>query len=284
LKGELRRAIEEALGARVLSAQPVGGGDVNEAFRLELEGAAPVFVKTHPRPPEGFYEAEADGLALLRSTGAVRVPRVLAVGDGRSPFLALEWIDSGPRAPAFDDALGRALAGMHGVKRASFGHTRDNFIGPLPQPNAAMPSWPEFYRERRLAPAIAAAAAGLDLDARRAVDRLLPRVDELAATDEPPCVVHGDLWSGNVMADAAGAPCLVDPAAYAGHREVDLAMLMLFGAPSARFFSAYDEVAPREPGFAARVPLYQLYFLLVHVALFGAGYLSSVKRTLGALA
>jgi fructosamine-3-kinase len=283
LRGEVREAIEEALGTRVLEARPVTGGDVNEAFRLELEGDAPMFVKTHPRPPQGFYEAEADGLALLRSTGAVRVPQVLAVGDGRAPFLALEWIEAGPRTPAFDDALGRALARMHGAARASFGHSRDNFIGPLPQPNAAMPTWPEFYRERRLAPVIAAAAARLDLEVRRSLDRLLPRVDELAATDEPPCVVHGDLWSGNVMADTAGAPCLVDPAAYAGNREVDLAMLMLFGAPSERFFSAYDEVAPREPGFAARVPLYQLYFLLVHVALFGAGYLSSVKRSLGAL-
>jgi fructosamine-3-kinase len=280
----LRGAIESALDARVSGVRPVTGGDVNQAYRLELDRGERVFVKTHPHPPSGFYEAEADGLALLRDTGAIRVPHVLAVGDATSPFLALEWIEAAPRGAGFEEAFGRALATMHGVTLGSYGHTRDNFIGPLPQTNAPMDAWPSFYRDRRLVPAIAHAAPGLDHEARRALDDVLDRVERLAATDEPPSVVHGDLWAGNVMADEAGAPCLVDPAAYGGHREIDLAMLMLFGAPSERFFSAYDEVMAREPGFDARVPLYQLYFLLVHVALFGAGYLSSVKRALGDLA
>jgi fructosamine-3-kinase len=280
----LRLSIEDALGARVTKTEPVTGGDINQAYRLELDRGPAVFVKTHGRPPEGFYEAEADGLALLRGTGAVRVPEVLAASDAETPFLALEWIASAPRGARFDEAFGRALATMHGTEREAFGHTRDNFIGRLPQPNEPMDDWPAFYRERRLVPMIAEAAPGLDREARRDLEGLLTRVDRLAATDEPPRVIHGDLWSGNVMADEKGAPCLIDPAAYAGHREIDLAMLMLFGAPSARFFAAYDEVLPRELGHEARVPLYQLYFLLVHVALFGTGYLSSVKRTLGALA
>lgn len=279
----LREAVGRAFGAEVRGGSPVAGGDVNRAFRFDVVGIGPVFVKTHEHPPAGLYAAEADGLALLRRTGAIRVPEVLAVGEGDVSFLALEWVEAGRKAPDFDERFGRALARMHASRAEAFGHARDNFIGPLPQPNAWAEDWPTFYRDRRLAPMIAAASGMLDRETRRALDALLLRVDELARTDEPPSVIHGDLWSGNVMSDAQGMPRLVDPAAYAGAREVDLAMLQLFGAPSERFFAAYDEVLPREPGHERRVPLYQLYFLLLHVALFGTSYLSGVKRVLGAL-
>lgn len=277
---EVRAALGEALGARALEVRPVAGGDVNEAYGVTLEGGGRAFVKTRRAVPPGFYEAEAAGLALLRGSGAVRVPEVLALGGEGAPFLALEWIEPGPRGAGFDEAFGRALAAMHACRRPAFGLARSNFIGPLVQPGGERSSWAELYRDLRLAPMIREAWAGLDAEARRDLDRLATRVDELALTEEPASIVHGDLWSGNVMADDGGAPCLVDPAAYAGHREVDLAMLALFGSPSARFFAAYDEALPREPGAEARVPLYQLYFLLVHVALFGSGYLSSVKRAL----
>jgi fructosamine-3-kinase len=153
-------------------------------------------------------------------------------------------------------------------------------IGPLELPNEPAEEWASFYAERRIGPlARQAAKRGLLSDAAaRALDRLCERMGELAGPPEPPARLHGDLWSGNVMADAEGRPWLIDPAAYGGHREVDLAMLRLFGAPSERLFAAYEETAPLAEGWRERVELYQLLPLLVHALLFGGSYCASVER------
>jgi fructosamine-3-kinase len=265
-----RDELAAALGDRLGAATPVTGGDINDAFRVELARGGALFVKTHAAPPAGLFAAEAAGLAWLGAAGALRVPRVVAVG---AQFLALEWLEAGPRADDFDVQLGRGLAALHTAGAAAFGGA-PSFLATLPQDNRAAEDWPAFWIERRLRPM--ARAAGLAIDAE--LDALRARPDRFGPP-EPPARLHGDLWWGNVMA-VGGAPVLVDPAASGGHREVDLAMLALFGGISRRFVAAYEARAPLAAGWRERVPLWQLYFVLAHAALFGGGYGAEARRLL----
>jgi len=283
VEADLRRALESALGADVREARPVSGGDVNRAWRVALGNGTDVFVKSRGDAPEGFFEREAEGLAWLADAGAPEAPAtpaVRAVGPPHAPFLALEWIEPGPPQRDFDARLGRGLAALHASGAPDFGAARDNWIGPLPQENAPLPTWAEFYAERRLLPQLRRARDAKRLDAACAarVERLCERLPDLSGPAEPPARLHGDLWGGNLLCDARGLPRLVDPAAYGGHREVDLAMMRLFGGFAERCFAAYHEAFPLAPGAEERVPLHQLYPLLVHVNLFGGGYAPSVAR------
>lgn len=281
---DVREAIAAALGARVQTTRALSGGDINDAYAVVLENGRELFVKTNRHPPAGMFPTEARGLAWLGEAGAIRVPGVLAVDER---FLALELLRPGKPRPTFDEELGRGLAALHRATPGPFGLEHDNFIGRLPQSNraAAAPGWAAFYRDRRLAPQLqAATGAGLIPPAmRRDFDRLFERLDQLVGPEEPPARLHGDLWGGNLMCDAEGAPCLIDPAVYGGHREMDLAMMRLFGGFGTAAFAAYDEVHPLASGHAQRVPLYQLYPLLVHVNLFGGSYVASVASALAAL-
>jgi fructosamine-3-kinase len=282
LGAALDGALEAALGTRVVRATRLHGGDINDAFALELADERRAFVKTNGAAPAGMFEAEARGLAWLAQARAVRVPRVLAVGDGRPAFLALELVESAPRRRDFDDMLGRALAALHRAAPPGFGLDHDNFIGSLPQSNRSHPTWAEFFRDERLEPQLRLASEGgrLTPTLRGGFERLFSRLAELVGPEEPPARLHGDLWGGNLHVGEDGGPCLIDPAAYAGHREVDLAMMRLFGGFSERVFSAYSEAFPLAAGHAERVRLYQLYPLLVHVNLFGGGYAASVEQAL----
>lgn len=274
-------AVLEACGARVRAARPVSGGDVNRAYRVELTDGRSVFVKTHDRAPADLFTKEAEGLAWLAEACALRTPRVLAVS---SDALALEWVDAAPPAADYEEALGRGLAMLHRAGSERFGLLHDNYIGSIPQSNEPASDWAAFYRVRRLEPLFRRASPRFDARARGAFDRLLSRLPELVGRDEPPARLHGDLWSGNVICDERGQPVLIDPAVYGGHREMDLAMMRLFGRFSARSLAAYEEVLPPSDGHEGRVALHQLYPLLVHVCLFGAGYVPSVLRVLDAYA
>jgi len=275
---DLEQHLNTLLGARIEPLTPIAGGDINLAFRTSMQGQR-LFVKTHDTPPRDMYRREAEGLTLLADANTLRVPRVIAVSERA---LVLEWIESRPPCADYDEQLGRGLARLHEAGAPSFGLAHDNYVGSLPQDNTPHDSWPSFYGERRLLPlAHRARDRGL-LDPRMMarVERLCARLPALCGDAEPASRLHGDLWSGNVMRDEAGAPTLVDPAVYGGQCEMDLAMLALFGSPSARFFAAYDEQYPRLAGAAGRVALYQLYPLLVHVCLFGTSYLSALSRAL----
>jgi len=281
----LRDAVERKLGRRVISFSGLSGGDINEAYRADLSDGQRVFVKTHPRAPRTMFGAEARGLGWLREASALRIPEVLAVSedDAEGPlFLALEYIESRPATSDFDEALGRGLAEIHRFGAPSFGLDHDNFIGSLEQANGPRPTWPAFYREQRLEPQLRRATdhARIAPRLRSLFDRLFNRLESLVGPAEPPSRLHGDLWGGNLHTDDRGAPCLIDPAAYGGHREVDLAMMRLFGGFGGRVFDAYGEAWPLAPGADKRIPLYQLYPLLVHVNLFGGGYVDSLSRTL----
>jgi fructosamine-3-kinase len=300
LPDALAASVASALGAPVAGARPLAGGDLNDAWRFELEDGRTVFVKTAVDASPGVYATEAAGLRWLAEAKAIGIPDVLAVVDpganrveegdatpGASTLdleaprlLALEWIDEGRLDADGEEELGRGVAALHATGAERFGGERPLRIGPIELPNGPGGSWPELYAEHRLRPlARRAADRGALPDGTEAlVDRVCERLPELAGPAEPPARLHGDLWSGNVLADASGRPRLIDPAAYGGHREVDLAMLRLFGGPGERCFAAYREAAPLADGHADRVELWQLFPLLVHAVLFGGGYGESVRR------
>lgn len=267
------------------SPSPVAGGDINDAWRLDGDGIS-LFVKTGPASALGMYAAEADGLAELQAAAAVRVPAVVATGTaGADAFLALEWLDLARPTAASDLELGKRLAALHRVTARHFGWKRDNTIGRTPQVNPWTEDWVAFYREHRL-------AYQLDLAARNGhrgeIQALGLRVCDampgfFADYDVVPSLLHGDLWGGN-RAAIDGEPVIFDPATYYGDRESDLAMTRLFGRFSAGFYEAYDRAWPLHPGWEQRSVLYQLYHLLNHLNLFGAGYAASVVRCMRSLA
>lgn len=275
---DLARAVGVALGAAVVGLRSVGGGDISEAFRAELADGRLVFVKSHAAPPDSLFAAEADGLGRLAATGTVVVPDVLeqSAPGARPAFLVLGWIEPGRPGPAYDEELGRALAALHRhtTAEATFGLERANVVGAVPQSNQPTATWAEFLARRRLEPfaALAVERGALPTSARTLLDRVLERLPALVGPPEPPSLLHGDLWGGNAMADRKGRPVLVDPAVYRGHREVDLAMMRLFGGFGPRTFAAYHEATPLADGHEDRVALNQLVPLLVHAILFGAGY------------
>jgi fructosamine-3-kinase len=278
----LHAALERALGSAPTAARRLGGGDINDAFEVRLADGRSVFVKTNARAAPEMFPAEARGLAFLAEPKALRVPEVLEVSSPAEPvrFLALELVRSGSPARGHDEALGSGLATLHRFGAPSFGLDHDNFIGSLPQSNRAHARWAEFFEKERLAPQLdrAAKQGRASAGMRRGFERLFSRLADLVGPEEPPSRLHGDLWGGNLHTDEHGAPCLIDPAVYGGHREIDLAMMRLFGGFGERVFSAYAEAFPLAPGAHDRVELYQLYPLMVHVNLFGGGYAAQVER------
>lgn len=279
---DLRAAVAATVGQPVTTATEVAGGDVNRAFRVLLASGAEVFVKHRFGAPPGMYTAEAHGLTWLATGGALRVPTVVAVRDEAPRLLVLEWIERGAPSSTHDDALGSGLAQLHLEGAPSFGLDRDNMIATLPQSNTPTPTWAEFWTTRRLEPLVRRAvdAGMLRRETLRRWEQLFGRMSDLCGPAEPPARLHGDLWAGNAIVDATGAPVLIDPAVFGGHREVDLAMMRLFGGFSRRVFAAYHEASPLADGHSDRVPLFQLAPLLVHLILFGDSYRSAVERAL----
>jgi fructosamine-3-kinase len=270
----MKSVVEAATGRSVRAISRVGGGDINEAYKVQFEDESFGFVKTRPDAGPGEYAAEAAGLRWIGEPGALRVPEVLGVSDA---VLVLDWVDEGARGDA--TAFGTGLAAIHAAGAADWGATPTGGptrIGRLLLPNDPCPDWPTFYAMRRLL--LLLPEAGLSSRGNRAVESVCDRIAALAGPSEPPARLHGDLWSGNVHWDRQGRAWLIDPAAYGGHREIDLAMLQLFGNPGPAFFAAYDERLPLAPGWQERVPLYQLFPLLVHAVLFGGGYPDAVER------
>jgi fructosamine-3-kinase len=265
----------------------VSGGSISRAFRL-VTNRNTYFFKGHEEAPPGFFTAEARGLRLLgRAAKTVRIPHVFEwdgpekAGKG---WILMEWIDSatqGLSSRRAAEKLGRGLAEIHQTTAEAFGLEEDNFIGILPQLNGWYKNWTDFYRERRLLPQIRLASERGLLPRRRGhlLHRLCDRLEQwLERPDLRPSLLHGDLWNGNALVDSGGVPWLIDPAAYYGDREVDLAFSEMFGGFPSRFYDAYNEAFPLSPEFSERKPLYQLYYLLVHLNLFGESYGPAVDR------
>jgi len=279
------QALAEVCGEAIRTRGALGGGDIATALKLELASGRLAFAKVLTGDLAGALGCEAAGLDWLREAKALRIPRVIGRRETeRDQILVLEWIEAGAPAADHGERLGRGLAGLHRFGAPTFGLEGDNFIATLPQRNESVENWPGFYGRFRLAPLVerAAGAGQLGSELQRRFDRLIERMPELTGPPEAPARLHGDLWSGNALCDERGLPVLIDPAVYGGHREVDLAMMDLFGGFSKRVFDAYDEAFPLAPGWRERIALYQLYPLLVHLNLFGSGYLGRLVSALEA--
>lgn len=290
IREALAGAISSALNAAgdsgpIRQIVTLSGGDINQAARIDTPQAR-YFVKWHAAPPPEFFESEARGLRLLGAAGHVRVPAVIGWGQvpgGKGAFLILEFIEPGSRTGKAAECLGRQLAWQHLARQPQYGLDHDNYIGRLSQPNRPAHSWVDFYASQRLAPQRDLAARLGHLPARRAamLDQLIERLGKwIDESHCQPSLLHGDLWGGNWMADGSGSPVLIDPAVAHGDRELDLAMTALFGGFPAAFYDAYREAFPLAAGYEDRQLLYQLYYLLAHLNLFGEGYGGGVDAVL----
>lgn len=280
LEAELGRAIGRP--AAIHDARRMHGGSVNDAFRLET-AAGPFFLKINQADQfPSLFRSEAHGLALLRQAGELRVPALIAQGEcGDVTFLLLEFVAPAEENPGFQARFGRALARLHRHSHATFGLDRDNHIGLLPQVNTPHREWAEFLVQCRFGPLVKMARDNKRIHAGDAIrfERLYARLPGLFPA-EPPALLHGDLWKNNYLAAASGDAVLIDPAAYFGHREMDIAMTRLFGGFDRDFYAAYLEEGPLAPGWEERVDLCNLYPLLVHLNLFGGSYADRVSAVL----
>jgi fructosamine-3-kinase len=270
--GTIAARAERLLGTSVVATTPVAGGSICTATRLRLSDGRSALMKTRPHAPAGFFTVEAHGLRWLSEAGGAAVPEVYAADDD---CLVLAWVEPGRPTAEAAERLGRGLAATHAAGADGFGAESDGYIGIAPLPNDPASDWVEFYATRRVLPYVKAARDRhhLDPDDATVVETVVGRLAEFAGPAEPPARLHGDLWSGNVVWGADGRAWIVDPAAHGGHRETDLAMLSLFGAPHLqRLLDAYLEAAPLTEGWRQRVPLHQLHPLLVHAVMFGGGY------------
>lgn len=285
LPESLTETLRSHLAASVRNVVPVGGGCIARACRLETDQGF-FFLKWGEAHVARTFEAEARGLRTLRSAGSpLVVPEVIAHGDATADtpgFLLMEWVRTGAPGPRFWETFGRDLAQLHAFTWDRYGFEMDNFIGRTPQRNKPTSEWPAFFRAHRLEPQAAMArAAGRWQRAWDApFESLLARLDDLLPRRPDASILHGDLWSGNFMITQEGKAALIDPAVYFGHNEADLAMTELFGGFDARFYAAYREVRPLDPGYPLRREVYNLYHLLNHLNLFGAGYAGSVASVL----
>ncbi len=274
-------------GVSITKRNSVSGGDINEAFLLELSDGNRIFMKTNRGKGPSFYEAEAEGLLAIAKTGTIGTPKVLGIGvENAAAFLLLEYVNSSKRIPDFWETFGSALADMHTADAASFvpdgrfGFHMDNIIGATKQINTPKNTWIDFYRACRLAPQFEMASSYFDHTEKSRALHLLDHLDDLLTEPETPSLLHGDLWGGNFMTGENGHAILIDPAVYVGHPEADLAMTELFGGFARDFYEAYFTKKPLQPGYEDRRDLYHLYQLLNHLNLFGGSYYSSVMRIL----
>lgn len=272
----------EHLNITSTKASRLSGGSINQAVKV-ISDKSDYFLKWNHSAPDDFFEKEAEGLNLLRSAGtSLRIPEVIACGrpsEKRPGFLLMEFIDEGKKGDSF--SFGSELARLHQTKAGKFGLDTDNYIGSLPQSNMHHESWNSFFVNERVNPQLKKAvdSALLDGSLIKNWERLATQLDSLL----PPCkpsLLHGDLWGGNYLFDESGSAVLIDPAVYYGHPEMDLAFSKMFGGFSADFYKGYDSVSPLEADFGDRVPVYNLYPLLVHVNLFGGHYASQCRSFL----
>lgn len=287
----LAGALVDLFGNSVAITQTdrLSGGDINKAYALTLNTGDKIFMKANAKSNAAFFTAEAAGLTAIASTKAISTPKIICTGtdDGEDvgySFLLLEFIKSSGKISTYWETFAQELAAMHkavpsrasGTETTPFGFSQDNFIGARPQQNTPASSWVSFFRDQRLAPQFKAADSYFTPTDRTKITKLLDNLDRFLIEPEQPSLLHGDLWSGNVMCGSDGKAMLIDPACYVGHCEADLAMTELFGGFPQTFYEAYNSAFPLQPGYEERRDLYNLYQLLNHLNLFGPTYLEPV--------
>lgn len=285
---EIKEAVALMLGQQtginttINRASSLSGGSINDAYLLETTSGKYFMKYNLASAYPGMFDQEARGLELLKAAGEIRVPEVIGSGQtGNYSFLVLEYLDSASKKDAFWESFGHKLAALHKQTSDQFGLDHDNYIGSLKQYNNKHNIWIDFFREQRLGIQIELAGKSglMPVHVRKAFERLFLQLEDIFP-NEPPSLIHGDLWSGNYMVDDQGDACIIDPAVYFGFREMDIGMSRLFGVFGSGFYEAYNEAWPMAPGWRERIEICNLYPLMVHVNLFGAGYLSSVESIL----
>ncbi|MBT3184097.1 MAG: phosphotransferase [Nitrospina sp.] len=280
---EISRLLEPVFGreVKVQSSASTSGGCINQTSVLRLTNDERVFLKYNSHPPANFFNVEARGLKLLAQTAkGPRIPKPLALQDCAKPtFLILEYIEESSPGQDFSVRFARSLAELHQTSHDSFGLDHDNYIGSTVQKNAQETNGIDFFRDQRLRPQQELARKTLPPSTDKNLSKLYDRLENyLDISGEKPALLHGDLWSGNYFPDKDQVPCIFDPAVYFGLREADLAMTELFGRLPQKFYDAYHEAFPLNPGYEERKDLYNLYHLLNHLNLFGGSYLASVEQ------
>jgi fructosamine-3-kinase len=272
--------VEAHLGERILSVRPLGGGCIGEVYSAELGQGTPLVAKVD-RDGESHLEREAYMLRYLREKSELPVPKVY---HGSQRLLLMQFIEGSSRfTEGAERHAAELLAGLHGITADSYGHEQDTLIGALDQPNPPTQSWAEFFRDHRLLyiANVAHEAGRLPVEDLLRVQRLPEMLDELIEDPNPPSLIHGDVWSANVLAREERITAFLDPAIYYADPEIELAFISLFDSFGRHFFDRYQEIRPiREGFFEVRRDLYNLYPLLVHTHYFGGGYLGSVRNTL----
>ena len=275
---QIIRHISDQIQSEITAFRPVSGGDISSAYLLETQSQKFLLKLNSKSSAKTMFDAEQQGLRAIESTKTIAVPHVHLVDelDGK-PFLLMDFVES--RRPNAKDYthFGRDLANMHLVSNDQFGFSSDNFIGSLPQSNAFHTDWAEFYWNERILPQLEIAKKNTALD-----DAKIPskesalKIFRQVFGEVKPSLLHGDLWGGNYLISTDGTPFLIDPAVYYGHSMMDVALSLLFGGFDAEFYDAYHEIIPKQTYYQEQIKLYQLYYLLVHLNLFGRSYRSSV--------
>jgi protein-ribulosamine 3-kinase len=281
---ELRIAIERKLQLQFKTSEhlkvlnQVGGGSINQAYRL-LFGQLNLFLKLNRKSAmPALFERECDGLKELHRASKIKIPKtILQDYFEEHAYLVLEWIETTTPTQKFWNNLAEGIVSMHQLKGERFGNCPDNYIGSLHQSNKSAGKWSEFWVNERLLPQLQICKNELSPAIHRSFESCFLRADDLFP-EEKPSLLHGDLWVGNILVGRNDEVYLIDPAVYYGHREMDIAMMRLFGGVDAAFYSYYQEEYPMESGWELRLQLAMLYPLLVHVNLFGRSYVSQIEQ------
>ncbi|GAF35907.1 fructosamine kinase family protein [Lentilactobacillus farraginis] len=267
---------------KIVHDRPVGGGDINEAFKLTDQNGGRYFLLIQPNHSKDFFKHEVTGLQLLAQT--VLTPKVLAWGSfGKDAYLLLSYVNHQPAGDQFE--MGRQLAKLH--KRRSpnkqYGFNENFTMGTYTADNTWQPEWESFFVNQRLA-ALKKLIQQRNLwtsEMETLYARAIKVFKKLMKDYHPlPSLLHGDLWSGNFMFNQDGKPVFIDPAVFYGDREFDLGITHVFGGFTTDFYEGYKTEYPLERGSANRLPFYQLYYLMFHLSQFGAGYQGSVLQML----
>lgn len=279
----LQKKLQTLTGQQAqIHLHPVGGGSINETVRIRF-GENDFFCKINSATkfPQ-LFSRERDGLDIIGAVNKIKTPAVIDYFEEESyQFLLLEWIEQGHHTIGFWTQFGEQLAALHRVKSKTFGLDKDNYMGSVPQQNRQLENWCSFFANQRLAPMITRCANThlLSTNDQRLFEKLISKLTGFF-DDEEPSLLHGDLWSGNFLCDKKAQPVLIDPAVYYGHRSMDLAMTTLFGGFHQPFYEAYHYHYPLPKNYEEQWAACNLYPLLIHLYLFGSGYLSSIRNTL----
>jgi protein-ribulosamine 3-kinase len=271
-------------GTKLKSASLIAAGNHNQGIQLDSSEGV-FFLKLNFDHEYDILTKEASGLTHLRKSTFLKVPNTYGAGRiGDYNFLLSEFIFPGRAQNDYWENLGLGMAHLHLTESENFGLEEDNYIASIPQKNHPTKSWVEFFIQERLEPLLGRAYFNqlLPLDFLKKFQETYPKIKSIFPVEKP-ALIHGDLWSGNVLVSREGQPCLIDPAIYFGHREMDLAFSKLFGGFDSVFYDSYASVFPLAPGFDQRIGIYNLYPLLVHLNLFGSSYLPSIERTVNKL-